>query len=100
MDKYGGRTTCPFMNTGASNARRILNVSSLEVTTISAAPTVMGIGLNASCPLVVLKVAEAIQLLPLHQVAHPVQAAIAALAIENLLERQVVRTFIYDGTTI
>jgi hypothetical protein len=29
-----------------------------------------------------------------------VQAAIAALAIENLLERQVVDTFIYDGPAI
>jgi hypothetical protein len=60
----------------------------------------MGIGLNASCPHVVLKVTEAIQRLPPLQVAHPVQAATVALAIENLLERQMAGTFIYDGPAI
>jgi len=65
-----------------------------------AALTVMAIGSNASCPLVVLKVVEAIQRLQPLRVAHPVQAAIAALAIEKLLERQVAGTFIFNSSAI
>jgi hypothetical protein len=84
------------MNSGAANAKRILNVSSLEVTTMFAVLTVMVRGLNVSCPLVVLKVAEATRRLPHLQVAHPVQAAIVVLATENLPERQATGTFIYD----
>jgi hypothetical protein len=42
-------------------------------------------------------VVGAIQRLPPLQVAHPVQVAIAALAIKNLLIRQVAITFIYKG---
>ena len=75
------------MNTGAVNAKRILSVSYWEVMKISLARNVRVTGLNASCPPSVLKVAETIQHLPPHLVAHPVQAVIAALAIENRLER-------------
>ena len=98
--KCEGEKICPFMNTGAANVKRILNVSSWGVRMIFAALTVMVIGLNASCPLAAIKVAGAIQhLLPL-QVVHPVLAVIVALAIENLIERQMKRTIIFDGSTI
>ena len=60
----------------------------------------MAVRLNASCPLVVLKVEGAIRLLPPLQAAHPVQAAIVALAIEYLLERQVAGTFVFDSPAI
>ena len=70
------------------------------MTAISVAPTVMAIGLSASCLLVVLQVVGTIQHLPPLQVAHPVQAAIVALAIEYLLERLVAGTFIFDGPAI
>jgi len=43
---------------------------------------------------------EAIQRLQPLRVAHPVQAAIAALAIEKLLERQVAGTFIFNSSAI
>lgn len=65
-----------------------------------AVPTVMVVRLNASCPLAVIKAAGAIQpLLPL-QVVHPVLAAIVALAIDNLIERQMWWSIIFDGSTI
>jgi len=61
---------------------RNLKPSFLAVTIKYPAPTVTGINWNVSCPPVALRAAEVLHLLPVHRIALPAQAQIAAVAIE------------------